>query len=242
MSRLSDFPTPPLRPMTPSPTFPKKPRCKWILWCCFLLALSPWAQAQNFSWGSEVFSDLRDSEGEVLDGASFVFQLGAFESGFTPTSANVTDWETHWMVFDQAAYNEGLGYFTSTASMNADGTSSYQPGGGASFEGLTVYLWVYNNTTLSAGTEWFLGSVGAWGAFPTPDSECCGNSLPIEYSTSDFSGTDQPVWGSQGGNAGNGYYTVTGNHTLQTFSAVPEPSTMLLTALTGMLLAFRRKR
>ncbi|MCU0795312.1 MAG: hypothetical protein MUF31_05175 [Akkermansiaceae bacterium] len=200
------------------------------------------AVAQNITWGSEIFSDLRDSRGEVLDQNSYVFQLGTFQTGFTPTSMNTADWASNWVVFDQASYNEGFGYITSATTMNADGSSSYDPGSGFNFSGLTVYLWVYNGTTMSSGTEWFLGSAAAWGSFPAAESECCGNSLPVELSLSDLSGGDTPIWGSQGGVDGNGYSSVGGNFTLQTFSVIPEPSLCGLAICGGMVWILRRKR
>jgi hypothetical protein len=170
-----------------------------------------------------------------------VFQLGAFEAGFVPDSGNVGDWAANWIVFDQAVYNQSLGYFTSTVLMNDDGTSSYNPGATSSFEGLTAYLWIYNSPTLSTSTEWFLGTSTSW-MFPNAEPGCCDNQSVVEWSISDLSGADTPIWGSQGGVAGDGYYTVTGSDTLQTFTIIPEPSTTLLAMASCLALLHHKRR
>lgn len=206
-----------------------------------LAGIAPHAAGQTLNWGSELFSDIVDSHGQTLQQSAFVFQLGAFIAGFTPTSSNTDEWYSNWRVFDQAAYNESLGYFTSSVLMNDDGTSSYNPSAVSSFEGMTAYLWIRNSPDLTTTTEWFLGTASSW-VFPDAIPGCCDNASVVEWSVSDLDGPDTPVWGSQGGIAGDGYYTVTGGYTLQTFTIIPEPSTSLLAMFSSLGLLNQRRR
>jgi hypothetical protein len=145
-------------------------------------------------------------------------------------------------VFDQAAYNQANGYFTGTAGMADDGTGlSSHATAGFSFEGLSAYIWVRNGDDPVEGTEWFLARADSW-VFPDAVPGCCDNEPNAQWSVSELDGGDVPVWGSQGGITGNGSYTVTGNHSLQTFTFVPEPSSPLLSALAVALAVLRRRR
>jgi hypothetical protein len=197
------------------------------------------AFGQTYNWGSPVFSDLRDSKGNLLDN-SYVFELGAFMSGFVPDADNQGEWEINWQTFDRAAFNPAASYFTGSAAMLPDGTSDspYMTTGAVSFEGLDAYLWVQDGSDLASSDELFLGRVGSW-VFNSADPACCGNSLPTEWSLADFS-SETPIFGSQTGNDGAGGFTVSGGFMLQTFS-IPEPSSAVL-VLVGALIWVRRHR
>lgn len=207
-------------------------------------------QAQTFNWGSAVFSDLVDSNGNILDD-TYVFELGSFVNGFTPDSSNTENWYGNWQVFDAAAYNgvesvdpdEIYGYFTSSVRMNSSGTSnssSLTPGA-ISFEGLDAYMWVRNSNLAEEGSEWMLTRAPAW-VFPTADQDCCGNGLPIEFAASDLTASDVPMWGSQAGMTGGGEITNPGIYTLQTATFVPEPSVAFMSCVAGLLMILRRRR
>ncbi len=207
-------------------------------------------QAQTFNWGSAVFSDLVDSNGNPLDN-TFVFEVGAFRDDFIPDATNFSEWYGHWQAFDRAAYNgieavgdDGIhGYFTSTANMNSGGTSdsAWQTPGALSFEGLNAYVWIRNSNLAEPGSEWMLARADDW-VFPVAEEDCCGNNLPIEWSTSDLTASDTPVWGAQGSQTGGGLINIPGNFTLQTATFVPEPSALLLSFFSGILLCIHRKR
>ncbi len=209
-------------------------------------------QAQTINWGSAVFSELVDSSGNTLDD-TFVFELGSFVNNFTPNDSNTEDWMANWQVFDVAAYNgvdevddDGIfGYFTSSVHMNASGTSdsvALSPAA-ISFEGLDAYMWVENTDVIKDGTEWMLTRDTSW-VFPNADSDCCGNALPIEWSTSDLKSATALVWGTHGGMKGGGLVSHTGSFAIQTatFAPVPEPSQLLLSGIAAMLFTLRRKR
>jgi hypothetical protein len=197
------------------------------------------AHSQTLDWGNEVFGDVRDSEGEKLTNA-FVFELGAFDAGFTPTDENVADWIDHWNVFDRASYNESLGYFASSVQMNADGTSNspwLTPGSG-SFEGLEAFIFIRNGDLPVPFTEWLLARASTW-IFPTADPNCCPGDLPTQWAISDID--DTPVWGAQDGLQGGGVVGSPTSDGLQTHTFVPEPAAFVLFVLGGLTAITRRR-
>ena len=82
-------------------------------------------------------------------GEGFLFELGAFEAGFTPTAANTGDWAANWQGLGRVAYNATTGWFTGSAEL----TSNAAP-----FSiGASAYLWGFD----SSG-EWILLANPAW--------------------------------------------------------------------------------
>lgn len=199
------------------------------------------AHSQTLDWGNEVFDYLTDSSGAALNN-TYVFELGAFDAGFTPTVSNVNDWVSHWNVFDRATFSESLGYFASSVQMTADGgsNSAWLTPGFGSFEGLSAYLFIRNGDLPVPLAEWLLARSSTW-VFPTVDPECCPSGLPIQWSVSDLE-SDTPVFGGQSGNQGGGSVSSPGNSSLQTHTFVPEPTAALLVALGGLAAIARRRR
>ena len=207
------------------------------------------ASAQQLNWGSSVFSDLVDSKGDALEN-TFVFEIGAFNPGFTPTLSNLLDWRSNWQVFDRAAYNgieepvdDGIfGYFTGTARMLDDGRSdsAFMTPSALSFEGLSGYLWIRKGDDPVAGSEWSLTRANNW-VFPNAIPGCCDNDTPFNWSTSDLTEADVPLWGRQGKISGPGEVSNSGIHTLQTYTFVPEPSSFLMLLSASGLLMVRRR-
>ncbi len=196
------------------------------------------------SWGSEVFSDFRDSYGNTLDGTYYI-QIGFFEAAlgeqFGPSRENTSEWGSRWRVFDQASYNADIGYFTSTAKLTETGGSSSEYADlGLNFSGKEAYLWIYNDRNVATGSEWLLARAGDW-IFPRSGPGCCDSALPTEWSVSDLS-IETPVWGASGGNYGDGFNTVRdANYTLQTFAVVPEPASPVFAALPAIILTLARR-
>jgi hypothetical protein len=205
--------------------------------------------AQQLNWGSAFYSDFADSTGVGLDN-TFIFEIGAFNAGFMPTQANLNDWRSNWQVFDRADYNgieepvdDGIfGYFTGTARMLDDGrsSSSFMTPSAPSFEGLSGYLWVRKGDDPIAGSEWILTRADDW-VFPAAIPGCCDNDTPFDWSTSDLDESDVPLWGRQGKTSGPGEFSSSGIHTLQTYTFVPEPSSVVMLFLASGLLLVRRR-
>ncbi|MCW1925852.1 PEP-CTERM sorting domain-containing protein [Luteolibacter arcticus] len=212
--------------------------------CLPLLALllgATTAHSQTLDWGNEVFDNLVDSSGAAL-GNTFVFELGAFDAGFTPNESNVEDWVAHWNVFDRASYNESIGYFASSVKMQADGTSNsawLTPGSG-SFEGLEAFLFIRNGDLPMPLTEWLLARASTW-IFPAADPECCPNGLPTQWAVNDID-DETPVFGGVDGIPGGGIVGSPSPNGLQTHTFVPEPAAFLLLALGGLVALGRRRR
>lgn len=219
-----------------------------LLVAAFFVAAGSRLPAQTLDWGSEVFSDLVDGGGQTLDN-TFVFQLGAFDPMFIPSEQNMDLWLAHWRVFDQASYNPGNGYFanwsteTDTLRMLDDGTSNspFEIAGAPSFEGLTAYIWIRKGDQPVEGSEWLLTRASNW-VFPNATPGCCDNELDLQWSVSDLDTYGEtPLWGGYGSVEGPGVFTNTGTHTLQTYTFVPEPSSMIMFAFAGIF-AVRRRR
>ncbi len=201
------------------------------------------------NWGSPMFSILMDSQGDTLD-QSYAFELGAFVPDFAPDETNVEEWAANWRTFDRAAYNgfetpedDGIyGYFTSSVQMTEGGHSSNPAYSslGLNFQDLPAYVWIYNSTNPVPGTEWLLARSDSW-IFPSY-VDCCENDPPLQWSVSDLDTEDVPLYGSQGGVPGAGVFTNTDVHTLQTYTFVPEPSSLIFVSLAGSLMVLRRRR
>lgn len=218
-----------------------------VLW----MAVCGISNAQTLNWGSAVFTDLIDSEGNTLPEGVYTFEIGVFANSFVPEESNVNQWLANWRVFDSAAYNgySGpgdpiYGYFTGTEQIG-DGvtneTTTY------SFAGMSAYLWIRKGDQAEEGSEWFLGRATNW-TFPATGGGCCENDPPIEWSVSDLvTNGDTPLWGNHGGIEGSGEHTFTGTYggtgpyVVQTYTFIPEPSSLLLAALSAGLM-FRRRR
>ena len=213
-----------------------------------LLCLRPAHAATTIEWGSLRDSFIVDSNGNPLP-ESFSFQLGYFQTTFTPTVENVYEWADNWVLVNQAGYDqytvfdEELGYFTSSFSYDSNEL-------GLDLENKQAYIWVFNSQTPSVHTEWFLATATEW-VFPAGVDDCCNNNPPnVQWSISDLDPVT-PLWGAHLGNASlpgefGGIYDDAdpnaGTYDLQTFTFVPEPSSVLLLAMGACGLVLRRRR
>lgn len=116
-------------------------------------------QATEIRWNSTILLPFvpttnQQSNGSNLD-QSFLFSLGTFVSGFTPTSANTSSWATNWRRLDLASYN-----LTSRAFV---GNASYGTNTAPFLTTARGYIWGYNGAC-GAG-EWILITNNAW-TFP----------------------------------------------------------------------------
>jgi hypothetical protein len=208
----------------------------------FLIAAS--ASARTISWRSGIGDTLIDSGGLSLD-ASFTFELGAFDSGFTPDATNYGEWSSRWHAFGQATYEPLLGngwepsvqYFTKDTTVLGGQLSSESPplASHAFTAGTQAWLWVYDSKVVVPTSEWALVGGTTW-TFPASDLL---NLTPLVW---ELNSADRVVWGGANDFRGNGLYTaLPGAFDLQT-AAVPEPGSLLLLGAAGWVVGLRRRR
>lgn len=206
----------------------------------FLLLASMHASGVTINWGSPVVSQFVNSEGQALD-SSYKVELGVFVNSFVPTSENTAEWSANWRTFSAGAFNLQNGYFTGTADLKGDGSSSDVLADiGVNYSDLEAYVWVFNSDTMQVGSEWFLGRSDSW-VLPSASPGCCDGRTPLNWSTSDLNVGDTPVFGGQGVVSGGGTVIIPGNYVLQTYT-VPEPSVLLLGSSAVVWSCLRRRR
>jgi hypothetical protein len=219
---------------------------------------------RDITLGSFEFDQIVDSGGAPLIEAApsgapdavsdFVFELGVFNEGFTPLIDNLDEWAENWNTFDVALMAAEPVLIGIQGGLTANGeTVSEHPNAdsGVDFSGRDAFLWIYNSQDLAEGTEWFVGRASDW-VFPEIDllnSDCssCPGESPVQWSTSQFNGdtvvgtADVPLFGSQSGVQGAGSVSeVDADFTLQTAVVVPEPSTLILPTIIGLLAVWCR--
>jgi hypothetical protein len=207
-----------------------------------LIAVS--APARTISWRSGIGDTLVDSGGLSLTDA-FIFELGAFDAGFTPDATNYGEWESRWHAFGQATYEPLLGngwepgaqYFTKDTTVLGGQLSSESPplASYAFTAGMQAFLWVYDSKTVAPTSEWALVGGSTWN-FPSSDLL---NLTPVVW---ELNSADRTIWGGANDIRGDGLYTaLPGSFDLQT-AAVPEPAGLILVGLAGWGFGLRRRR
>ena len=215
-----------------------------------VMTVAPLRAEVLFDWGSEVYSELFDSYGNRLD-ASYTFELGAFDPSFTPTAGNIDTgaWAANWKVFDSTTINTTFDLFRSSAYMldNGTSTSPFADPIGYDFRGLNAYIWGYNSKNYTQTLEWVWFRAPSW-IFPASFSP--GPPLtPTDWSISQLTAGDVPLFGRQGTAVGLGYASapgVLGQYDLQTYTLqsgpapIPEPSSVLIAILLVGIAAYHR--
>ena len=241
----------------PNPPPSKLPRCSslpdsWVRWVelavvvVTILGASPLRGAGiNFhNGGSDV---LLMGDGVTALDDSFKFELGAFQTGFLPSMSNIEDWMANWKPFARAqapainGWNSNLSYFDYSETLEANGQSSQGLSADIFAQGDAAYLWIYNDFSIAPGVEWALvtnddsdlNSADNW-LFPDPT-----DIFPYEF---DLATAYSPIIGGLHNVQGGGDFTAPLTaFTLQTH-AVPEPGSVLLVMLAGIVWRIRRVR
>lgn len=217
--------------------------------CAALLLGAGSSHARTITWGDAVGDTLLYSAGGNL-GDDVIFELGSFGS-FTPTTSNMDQWVANWKVFDQAVagagFNSAESFFDSTATVNADGTSSAAPPLSPFVfnQGEQAYIWAFKvDKTLANGGEWALitndatdgSSLDDW-LFPSHSDQ---TNLPLEWRLSNASDVIFGGLNSVQGPGDHNSNPVTFD--LQLHAIVPEPGSGLLLGAAVAALGLRRRR
>ncbi|MBL9185820.1 MAG: PEP-CTERM sorting domain-containing protein [Verrucomicrobiaceae bacterium] len=214
------------------------------LLCLVFALIAVSAPARTISWRSGIGDTLVDSGGLSLTDA-FIFELGAFDAGFTPDATNYGEWESRWHAFGQATFEPllgngwepGLQYFTKDTTVLGGQLSSESPPlpSYAFTAGMQAFLWVYDSKTVAPTSEWALVGGSTW-TFPASDLL---NLTPVVW---ELNSADRTIWGGANDIRGDGLYTaLPGSFDLQT-AAVPEPAGLILLGLAGGVFGLRRRR
>ena len=209
--------------------------------------------ARTITWGDAVGDTLLYSTGGNL-GNDVIFELGSFGS-FTPTTSNMDQWAANWKIFDQAqapstsGFNSSEGFFSSTATVNADGTSSASPPLSPFVfgQGEQAYIWVFKadkGLSLTGGGEWALvtndstdgNAFDDW-LFPSHSDQ---TNQPLDWRLS--IATDVIFGGLNDVQGAGDHNSNPVTFDLQLHALVPEPGSAVLLGVAVASLGLRRRR
>lgn len=109
------------------------------------------ARAETISWFCDPASANFDAAGTPMDGF-FQFQLGAFTTGFMPTSSNAAEWADHWVSASTAVYHDANDLFQGQFTLTGN-TAPFVVNGNA-------WIWGFRNG--GSGSDWILFRNPAW--------------------------------------------------------------------------------
>ena len=114
------------------------------------MAMLPVLEGQ-IVWSCDPNSTNQSSSGAAMD-AAFVFELGVFDAGFTPTPSNLVDWLEHWNPVQQSAYVPATGRYN----------AFYQVLSNAPPFLIGAEAWVFGRKPGAAVDEWILFRSSEW--------------------------------------------------------------------------------
>ena len=137
-------------------------------------------------------------------GNEFVFELGAFDSGFTPGAGNTDQWAENWTPLGRAQYRSATRWFSKSTTLE-NNSAPFNIGGQA-------YIWGHN-----ASGEWILLKNNGW-TWP----QAVGGIDPggTSFSVSNL-GTTTIVGAINGTSGGNSFQMMTGTATGDIPDVVP---------------------
>ncbi|MCU0795311.1 MAG: hypothetical protein MUF31_05170 [Akkermansiaceae bacterium] len=125
-------------------------RLTWLTaWILIAAAMPGWGR--NISWFSDVGEINKDSSGAAMD-ARMRFELGVFDSGFTPTLANMAQWSEKWNRCQRVSYNP--------VTQRYDGFFTVSSNSGPFAVGRAVYVWGFRGDALQG--DWILFRATNW--------------------------------------------------------------------------------
>ncbi|MFN4874492.1 MAG: PEP-CTERM sorting domain-containing protein [Akkermansiaceae bacterium] len=119
--------------------------------CVVAFSISTPCKAERIHWYGPTFKTNLTSTGDLID-ESMVFELGLFKDNFIPTSENIAEWSTHWLVAQRANYSPNGKFFT--GKFVVDQQNSPFTGG------KPAYIWGFRGGVESG--EWILFRKDTW--------------------------------------------------------------------------------
>jgi hypothetical protein len=125
---------------------------------CLWMTLATTASATRINWFSTLNRTNLTSTGQAMD-SGFRFELGVFINGFTPTSANTSQWAANWRAAQRTTFNPGstIRQFNSEFLVE-DNDAPFTVGAAA-------YVWGFRGDASSS--EWILIRNTTW-TWPAP--------------------------------------------------------------------------
>lgn len=219
-----------------------------LLAAAAVLAMFPASlEAGSINFYNTPGNTLLQHDGVTALDNGFKFEFGTFETGFTPTTHNITQWIDNWKPFARAeapsinGWNSSISYFNKSGILQLSGQSDQGLSADVFAAGELGYLWVYNVFSITDGGQWALvtndssdGNAANDWLMPSPSE-----ALPWEFP---LSNALNPVWGGLHNVQGGGDFTAPlAAFTLQTH-AVPEPGSVMLILLAGLAWRIQRAR
>lgn len=137
-------------------------KTKTIILLVAICSIAPLSRAVTINFGSQVpSSGTYSNSAPWLTDGSYQIEVGAFSSGFTPTSLNVSQWLENWNL----ANMEGPGV---TTWLDDGGDTSFTGGGGYSNNtgawaiGSQIYLWGFNSRAIGTNQWILLQNTAVW--------------------------------------------------------------------------------
>lgn len=210
----------------------------------YSLIICHYAQAGTIHWGNALGDSFYSSTGSQISttdlSSQFKFELGVFEAGFTPNGTNVNLWTSKWKKLDSASY--GVGSFAGSVTLGSGGILDGDTSEPVSiFAGQQAYIWVYNGLSLTPGSEWSLVSNTNWILSDSSGQVASTQSLFLSNPGTTATFGQEQGDGTLSTGAGYASNPLNSGFQIQTYSFIPEPSTMAL-LFSGMGLLWRRRR
>lgn len=119
--------------------------------CTAWLSFASVARSENIQWFCSVNAVNLDSEESPMS-SGFVFKLGVFTPGFTPTESNLREWDDAWHPAQTATYRPSESRFNGVFQV-VDNTAPFLPGANA---------WIMGTKVTPTGTEKILFRNSSW--------------------------------------------------------------------------------
>lgn len=187
------------------------------------------------NWGNALIDPANnvDSDAVQID-STYTADFGYFAGG-APTG-DFSTWRSQFVLLDTSSYNQAAGFFSGV--WNAPNNDH---------AGQQASIWIHNNDfSATPDTEWGIYTADDWVIDVIDDGKDFSSEFRISFApeTDELLPADTAIFGALPSSTGQGVQNEafpTGG-SFQTFTFVPEPSTVTLLGLSFISLIIQRKR